>query len=100
MAGHNACQGCPRLAEEESQRPGALSPYAIDEVTIAHFTSCNIRCKPIGSAEQGDAPQKCHNAGRCRPLRVAGMTRKTRRQKPLRNPALSRRPSVLEISGF
>jgi organic radical activating enzyme len=41
---HKACQGCPRLTEEEWQRPGALSPYAIDEVTIAHFTSCNIRC--------------------------------------------------------
>jgi hypothetical protein len=41
---HRACQGCPRLTEEEWQRPGALNPYAIDEVTIAHFTSCNIRC--------------------------------------------------------
>jgi hypothetical protein len=100
VAGHNACQGCPRLAEEESQRPGALSPYAIDEVTIAHFISCNIRCKPIGSAEQGDVPQSAIMPVAADPLRVAGMTRKTRRQKPLRNPALSRRPSVLEISGF
>ena len=41
---HKACQGCPRLTEEEWERPGALSKYAIDEVTIAHFTSCNIRC--------------------------------------------------------
>jgi organic radical activating enzyme len=32
------------LTEEEWNRPGALSTYAIDEVTIAHFSSCNIRC--------------------------------------------------------
>jgi organic radical activating enzyme len=41
---HENCQHCPRLTEEEWERPGALSPYAVDEVTIAHFTSCNIRC--------------------------------------------------------
>ena len=39
-----ACQQCPRLTEEAWQAPGALSEYAIDEVTIANFTSCNIRC--------------------------------------------------------
>jgi organic radical activating enzyme len=38
------CQNCPRLTEEEWHRPGALSEHAIDEVTIANFTSCNIRC--------------------------------------------------------
>jgi organic radical activating enzyme len=39
-----ACQKCPRLTEEAWGAPGALSKYAIDEVTIANFTSCNIRC--------------------------------------------------------
>jgi hypothetical protein len=41
---HKACRGCPRLSEEQWESPGALSEHAIDEVTIAHFTSCNIRC--------------------------------------------------------
>ena len=36
------CQGCPRLTEEEWGNH--RSEYAIDEVTVAHFTSCNIRC--------------------------------------------------------
>jgi hypothetical protein len=39
-----ACQKCPRLTEEAWGAPGVLSEYAIDEVTIANFTSCNIRC--------------------------------------------------------
>lgn len=39
-----ACRQCPRLTEEAWGAPGALSEYAIDEVTIANFTSCNIRC--------------------------------------------------------
>src|SRR5215813_1296148 len=37
------CQNCPRLVEEEWS-PRTLGDYAIDEVTIAHFSSCNIRC--------------------------------------------------------
>src|SRR4051794_27571328 len=37
------CLGCPRLTENEwSTR--TLGEYLIDEVTIAHFSSCNIRC--------------------------------------------------------
>src|SRR5262249_6917518 len=37
------CQGCPRLEKLEwsSQQLGS---YPIDQVTIAHFSSCNIRC--------------------------------------------------------
>ena len=37
------CQGCPRLTEAEWNTE-QMGEYAIDEVTIAHFTSCNIRC--------------------------------------------------------
>lgn len=37
------CQGCPRL-EKSEWSPQQLGPYPIDEVTIAHFSSCNIRC--------------------------------------------------------
>jgi organic radical activating enzyme len=37
------CQGCPRLTELEWNE-AQLGPAAIDEVTVAHFSSCNIRC--------------------------------------------------------
>lgn len=37
------CQGCPRLTEDDWSVE-QLGEYLIDEVTIAHFTSCNIRC--------------------------------------------------------
>ena len=37
------CRGCPRLEESEWE-PERFGSYAIDEVTIAHFSSCNIRC--------------------------------------------------------
>jgi organic radical activating enzyme len=37
------CQECPRLQEwEDSYNPP--DQYSIDDVTIAHFTTCNIRC--------------------------------------------------------
>jgi len=37
------CVGCPRL-EELDWGVHNCGPYPIDEVTIAHFSSCNIRC--------------------------------------------------------
>ena len=37
------CQGCPRLTEREWNIK-EIGPYAIDEVTVAPFSSCNIRC--------------------------------------------------------
>src|SRR5262249_46542533 len=37
------CKGCPRLTELEWS-PEQVGEYPIDEVTIAHFSSCNIRC--------------------------------------------------------
>jgi organic radical activating enzyme len=39
------CQHCPRLVEDvwEADEP-RFGSYPIDEVTIAHFTTCNIRC--------------------------------------------------------
>ena len=37
------CQGCPRLTEGE-WTDEEMGPYAIDEVTVAPFSSCNIRC--------------------------------------------------------
>jgi poly(ribitol-phosphate) beta-N-acetylglucosaminyltransferase len=37
------CQGCPRLIEGE-WTDEEMGPYPIDEVTVAPFSSCNIRC--------------------------------------------------------
>jgi hypothetical protein len=37
------CLGCPRLAEGEWTL-AEMGTYAIDEMTIAPFSSCNIRC--------------------------------------------------------
>src|SRR5262249_11856831 len=39
----SARESWPPLVEEEST-PRTSGDYAIDEVTIAHFSSCNIRC--------------------------------------------------------
>jgi len=38
------CQSCPRLTEEAWTADKVWTKYLIDEVTIAHFTTCNIRC--------------------------------------------------------
>jgi len=37
------CQHCPRLQEAEWSKT-FTDQYSVDEVTIAHFTTCNIRC--------------------------------------------------------
>lgn len=54
------CQQCPRLMEEdwESDDP-RFGRYPIDEVTIAHFTTCNIRCNycyTVRNEEDATAP--------------------------------------------
>jgi organic radical activating enzyme len=36
------CRDCPKLQEHDWA--GAMSPYPIDEITMAPFSSCNIRC--------------------------------------------------------
>ena len=38
------CHGCAHLQVEAWDAPGVLSPYLVDEVADAHFTSCQIRC--------------------------------------------------------
>lgn len=37
------CRGCPRLTERE-WNDAEMGRYPIDEVTVAPFSSCNIRC--------------------------------------------------------
>ena len=60
------CQGCPRLTEEEwgEQR----GEYAIDEVTIAHFTSCNIRCNYCYTVTDPDVKAPLSKAPRLLPV--------------------------------
>jgi organic radical activating enzyme len=57
------CRGCAHLQEYE-WGPNCLSPYLVDEVTDAHFTSCEIRCnycytvrKPEMTATLSKAPR-------------------------------------------
>jgi organic radical activating enzyme len=38
------CRGCPRLTQGTWQPEDGFGYYPIDDVTIAHFTTCNIRC--------------------------------------------------------
>lgn len=38
------CQGCPRLTEGTWQAEDGFGEHPIADVTIAHFTTCNIRC--------------------------------------------------------
>jgi organic radical activating enzyme len=48
------CRGCPRLTEADWEAE-SIAPYAIDEITVAHFSSCNIRCNycyTVTDAEQ------------------------------------------------
>ncbi len=54
----------PALLEESEWEPERFGAYAIDEVTIAHFSSCNIRCnycytvtKPEQAAPLSKAPR-------------------------------------------
>jgi organic radical activating enzyme len=37
------CRGCPRLAESDWSS-GQMGRYALNDITVTHFTSCNIRC--------------------------------------------------------
>jgi organic radical activating enzyme len=61
-AGHivDECQQCPRLAEDDWESDDArFGRYPIDEVTIAHFTTCNIRCNycyTVRNEEDATAP--------------------------------------------
>ena len=54
------CQQCPRLAEDDWESDDArFGRYPIDEVTIAHFTTCNIRCNycyTVRNEEDATAP--------------------------------------------
>src|SRR5580704_7730449 len=61
------CQGCPRLTEAEWNTE-QMGEYAIDEVTIAHFTSCNIRCNYCYTVTSPELTAPLSKAPRLLPL--------------------------------
>lgn len=61
------CQGCPRLRTSE-WGPNEVGAYPIDEVTIAHFTSCNIRCNYCYTVTQPDMKAPLSKAPRLLPV--------------------------------
>jgi organic radical activating enzyme len=60
------CRGCPRL--QEADWATAMSPYAIDEVTIAPFSSCNIRCNYCYTTAKGATPSPLSGSPRVLPV--------------------------------
>jgi organic radical activating enzyme len=69
-----ACRGCPRL--EEADWDSAMSSYLVDEVTIAPFSSCNIRCNYCYTQVEGPWTSPLSKAPRVLPVFQALIDRK------------------------
>ena len=69
-----ACRGCPRL--QEADWAGAMSPYSVDEITIAPFSSCNIRCNYCYTQVKGPWTSPLSTAPRVLPVMQALIDRK------------------------
>jgi pyruvate-formate lyase-activating enzyme len=69
-----ACRGCPRL--EEADWASAMSSYPVDEVTIAPFSSCNIRCNYCYTQVEGPWTSPLSSAPRVLPVMQALIDRK------------------------
>lgn len=61
------CQGCPRLRTSD-WGPREVGAYPIDDVTIAHFTSCNIRCNYCYTVTQPEMKAPLSKAPRLLPV--------------------------------
>jgi organic radical activating enzyme len=61
-----ACQGCPKLREDDW--PAIMSPFAVDEITIAPFSSCNIRCNYCYTMHDGPWISPLSKAPRLLPM--------------------------------
>jgi organic radical activating enzyme len=61
-----ACQGCPKL--QEADWGAIMSPYAVDEITIAPFSSCNIRCNYCYTMVKGPWTSPLSKAPRLLPM--------------------------------
>ena len=61
-----ACQGCPRL--EEADWAAAMTKYAVDEITLTPFTSCNIRCNYCYTTSNGPSTSPLSGAPRALPI--------------------------------
>src|ERR1700722_15331321 len=68
------CRGCPRL--EEADWAKAMTPYAVDEITIMPFSSCNIRCNYCYTVTKGPWISPLSNAPRVLPTFRALIERK------------------------
>jgi organic radical activating enzyme len=61
------CQRCPRLTEGE-WGAAEMGAYAIDEVTVAPFSSCNIRCNYCYTVTNPDQTSPLSKAPRALPV--------------------------------
>ena len=61
------CQRCPRLTEGE-WTVAEMGNYAIDEVTVAPFSSCNIRCNYCYTVTNPDQTSPLSKAPRVLPV--------------------------------
>jgi pyruvate-formate lyase-activating enzyme len=60
------CRKCPRL--EEADWANDMSPYAVDEITMMPFSSCNIRCNYCYTVRENFIPTPLSGAPRVLPV--------------------------------
>ncbi len=61
-----ACRDCPRL--EQADWAASMSRYAVDEITLSPFTSCNIRCNYCYTVGEGAVMSPLSAAPRALPI--------------------------------
>jgi sulfatase maturation enzyme AslB (radical SAM superfamily) len=68
------CRDCPKLQEHDWV--GAMTPYPVDEITLAQFSSCNIRCNYCYTVVKGPWISPLSSAPRVLPVMQALIERK------------------------